>query len=165
MGVRKPFTGKTWWSYGARGSGMPLIAGLIRPEEIEAGEIRHALVFAAPTNRKSLLPGGPKELCSPASRTDGGHTGIDTLPMGARLQLDPELDLESLDLSREVKVIAKALQTYGMFNGDSTHNTFKIYFQNLGPDGGIWANMDLASLSRIPIEKFRVLKCTAVLKR
>ena len=65
--------------------------------------------------------------------------------MGVRLQLDPELDLESLGLSREVKVIARALQSYGMFNGDSTHNTFKIYFQNLGPDGGKWASMDLAA--------------------
>jgi hypothetical protein len=66
MGVRKPFKGKTWWTYGARGSGMPLIAGLIRPEEIEAGVIHHALVFAAPTNRKSMVSGGPRELCSPA---------------------------------------------------------------------------------------------------
>jgi hypothetical protein len=164
MGVRKPFTGKTWWSYGARGSGMPLIAGLIRPEEIEAGVIHHALVFAAPTNRKSTVSGGPKELCSPASRTDGSNSGPDTLPMGVRLQLDPSFDLSSIRLTKEVMVIAKAMQKYGMYNGDSTHNTFKIYLQNLGEDGGKWSNMDLSSLSLIPIEHFRALKCDLVSK-
>lgn len=165
MGERRPFTGKTWWSYGARGSGFPLIAGLIRPEEIEAGEIRHALVFSSPITRKSRAPGGPLELCAPASRSDGTAVGPDTLPMGVRLQLDPTIDLDHLRLSPEVKVIARAMQRYGMYNGDTTHKVFKVYLQNLGPDGGTWRDMDFSSLSRIPIESFRVLDCNIAVKR
>jgi hypothetical protein len=70
-GYRAAFEGDYWWTCGARGSGMPLIAGLVRPEEIQSGEIRHALAFACPTNRKSAVVGGPTELVNPpASRTD-----------------------------------------------------------------------------------------------
>lgn len=165
MGVRRPFKGRTWWSYGARGSGFPLIAGLIRPEEITAGEIRHALVFSSPITRKSVVPNGPLELCPPASRSDGTQYGPDTIPMGARLQLDPALDLDRLGLSPEIKVIARALQRYGMYNSDSTHEVFKLYLQNLGPDGGAWAGMDFSSLSRIPISRFRVLGCDIAVKK
>ncbi len=165
MGQREPFAGKTWWSYGARGSGMPLLAGLVLLEEIRAGEIRHALVFASPTTRKSSFPNGPLELCPPASRTDGDAVGLNTLPMGVRLQLDPSLDLDALKLSPEVKVIARALQEYGMFNGDSTYDTFKIYLQNLGRDGGAWADIDFDSLAKIPLDRFRVLACPRAIKQ
>lgn len=164
MGVRRPFTGKGWWTYGARGSGMPLIAGLVRAEDIKAGEIRHALVFSSPITRKSTIPGGPTELCPPASRTDGTHVGPDTLLMGARLQLDPALDLGSLDLSPEVRVIATALKVYGMYNSDSTDKAFKIYLQNLGPDGGAWKTMNFDGLGRIPVERFRVLECPIAIR-
>ncbi|MGY8992140.1 MAG: hypothetical protein ACKVHL_11200, partial [Rhodospirillales bacterium] len=63
-------------------------------------------------------------ICS--SRADGSYFGPDTLPVGVRLQLDPTLDLNSISLSKEVMVIAKAMQKYGMYNGDSTHDTFQI---------------------------------------
>jgi hypothetical protein len=63
----------------ARGSGLPLFAGLIRPEEIDRGRIDHALAIA--------LPGVAKErFVQPASRTDG--VGFrDSVPEGARVRL------------------------------------------------------------------------------
>jgi hypothetical protein len=63
----------------ARGSGLPLFAGLIRPEEIDRGRIDHALAIA--------VPGAAKErFVQPASRTDG--VGFrDSIPEGARLRL------------------------------------------------------------------------------
>lgn len=163
-GCRKPFAGKRWWTFGARGSGMPLIAGLIRPEEIETGEIRHALVCATPVNRNAKKSGN-KELCSPvASRTDGKLDGTDTIPMGARLQLDPSLDIEDLQLSPETKIIARAMQRYGLYVGDGSP-TFKLYFQNLGHNKGRWRSIsDFTDLRKIPIDKFRVLDCKIIKK-
>jgi hypothetical protein len=63
----------------ARGSGLPLFGGLIRPEEIDRGRIDHALAIA--------VPGAAKErFVQPASRTDG--VGFrDSIPEGARLRL------------------------------------------------------------------------------
>jgi hypothetical protein len=166
-GYRQPFSGDYWWTYGARGSGFPLIAGLIRPEEIEAGEIKHALVCATPINRKIRVSSSGKfELCGPpASRTDGYGIGSKYILEGARLQLDPNLDLDSLNLSPATKVIAKAMQKYGMYNGDNSTD-FNIYFQNLGTDGGKWKNYNFfEDLKNIPIDKFRVLKCNIVIKK
>lgn len=164
MGLRRPFAGKTWWSYGARGSGFPLIAGLIRPEEIAAGRIRHALVFDAPTTRKSRTPGGPLELCPPASRTDGQSVGPDTLPMGVRLRLDPTVDITGLGLSPAMTVVAQALQEYGMILGDSTVNTWKLYFQNLSPEDPTWQTLGLDTIDRLPLHRFQVLPCPIATK-
>jgi len=165
-GYRKPFSGKCWWMSGARGSGTPLIAGLIRPEEIEAGRINHALGVSTPINRKTSYPGGEKELCIPASRTDGWGIGTQYIPEGARLQLNPALNLDKLGLSKEAKVIARALQKYGAIVADNATD-FKLYFQNLGPDRGKWKNLlpGLEDISKIPILEFRVLKCEIIRKQ
>jgi hypothetical protein len=165
-GYRQAFYGSYWWNYGARGSGFPLIAGLIRPEEIEAGVIKHALVFASPINRKSLTTTTKQQVCNPpASKTDGFGIGSEYIPEGARLQLDPNLNLNSLNLSPATKIIARAMQVYGMYNSDNAPD-FKIYFQNLGTDGGKWKNYNFfQDLKNIPISKFRVLKCSIVTKQ
>ncbi len=157
MGYRSPFLGRLSCSDGSRGSGFPLIAGLIRPEEIEAGRIRHALVFASPINQKGIF-------CSPpASTTDGWREGADFIPEGARLQLDPNVDLDSLGLSPAAKVVARALQEYGMFCGDNS-KAFKLYFQNLGSKGSIWETKYhyIPDLGKIPIDRFRVIQCQRV---
>lgn len=162
-GFRKPFEGRRWWRSGAMGGGMPLIAGIIRPEEIEAGEIRHALLCATPVNRKSARYGGPRELCSPpASRTDGYGYGDDYIPEGARIQLDPSLDLDSLGLSLGSKTVARAMQKYGMIVGMNS-SVFKVFFQNLGQYEEPWKKHDyFQDLKNIPVQKFRVLKCNLV---
>ena len=157
--------GKRWWMFGARGTGMPLLAGLIRPEEVAAGEIRHALACATPINRRAAFPGGPLELCSPpAARSDGKLDGPQFLPAGARLQLDPTLDLERLGLSPASLTVARAMQVYGLINADVA-DSFKIYFQNLGPDGGRWRELgDFRDLAKIPLDRFRVLSCQTASK-
>lgn len=106
---------RRWRARGSRGSGFPAIAGLIRPEEFEAGEINHALMFAFRKNRKGVyLP--------PAARTDGKSNAPNTPIEGMRFQLDPDLteaDFDSWGLSREGKIIARAMQRYGLYNGDN----------------------------------------------
>lgn len=164
-GCRRPFNGSRWWRSGANGGGTPLIAGLIRPEEIEAGEIRHALLCATPINRKSAHYRGAVELCAPASRSDGHGYGAKYIPEGARIQLDPNLNLDSLELCEGSKTVARAMQEYGMIVGDNAR-TFKIYFQNLGPDGGPWENYDhFKDLRNIPVEAFRILKCNTITRK
>ncbi|MCW2792561.1 MAG: hypothetical protein JWO76_1659 [Nocardioides sp.] len=63
----------------ARGSGLPLFAGLIRPGELESGEIQHALAISVPGPAQNFF-------VQPASSTDGnGRTT--SLPEGARIRL------------------------------------------------------------------------------
>lgn len=101
-------------SHRARAGGFPLIAGLIMLEEIEAGAIEHALVFAYDHCRSG-------HFVPPASTAQVTQLeAIDSrgIPMGGRIQLDPDWDVESSGLSRAGKIIARALQKYGAFCGD-----------------------------------------------
>jgi hypothetical protein len=93
-----------------RPSGAPLIAGLIRTEELKAGKIDHALALGSPNVRRDVF-------VAPASTAlasvDGTAATTLGLPLGTRLQLDPSYDIENTALSPEGQAIARALQTYG----------------------------------------------------
>lgn len=101
-------------SHRARASGFPLIAGLILREEIAAGRIEHALVFAYDHCRGSFFipPASTAQVVKPEIND---ATGI---PMGGRIQLDPSWDVEHSGLSRSGQIVARALQEYGAFCGD-----------------------------------------------
>ncbi|QLA14848.1 hypothetical protein [Desulfolutivibrio sulfoxidireducens] len=158
-GVLPPFSGPSWWTAGAVASGVPFVAGLVTHAEFLSGTINHALICGLPTTRQSSTPGGLLELCPPASRSDGKAVGPDSIPMGARLALDPGLDLDALGLSEKVKPLVRAMQRYGLIVGLSS-KTFQIYLQNMGPDGAAWNPFNLKNeLAKIPASAFRVLAC------
>lgn len=163
-GFRPPFSGDGWWTVGANASGLPFVGGLITPTEFKAGAIDHALLCALPTTRKSEVPGDPLELCPPAARTDGQAYGADSIPMGSRLQLDPGLDPAKLGIAKDLWPVVRAMQRYGLIVIDSGQS-FKTYFQNLGPDRSLWnANHIVDELGKIPVSAFRVLDCTLARK-
>jgi len=101
-------------SHRARASGFPLIAGLILVEEIKVGRIDHALVFAYDHCRTGLFI--PPASTAQADQQDA----VDSrgIPMGGRIQLDPDWDVEHSGLSAAGKTIARALQDYGAYCGD-----------------------------------------------
>lgn len=158
------YKGWRWQTRGGRGSGFPLIAGLLRPEEIAAGEIRHALVFTFPQNRQA--DDGRNLFIPPASRSDGKHRGRQYPVEGMRLQLDPgltEADFRAWGLTPEAQVVARALQRYGMFLGDNG-GALALQVQLLGPDEASnrrkWDELFpglYKSVEKIPADRFRVL--------
>jgi hypothetical protein len=137
-----------------RGTGFAPLAGMIWPEELQAGRIDHALMFAFPTTRA----GGP---VLPATASDGKTVDPNAIPQGARVQLDPELDLDTLDLTPTERIIARALQRYGMLLGD-TGGALSLYAVGAQsfpeyPYGGFLERTDVTYLSGIPVSRFRVL--------
>lgn len=168
LGYQLPFAIDYWWMVGVRGSGTPFIGGLIRIEEITAGVINHALAISTPINRKSSTIYKPekREVCTPvAAWTDGHGIGKQFVPEGARFQLNPYLNLDALSLSKEAKIIAKALQVYGAYVVDNAQG-IPIYFQNLGADGGAWNKFPgIRDINKIPLQELRVLDCTLVLSK
>jgi hypothetical protein len=133
-----------------RGGGTPYFAGLIRGWEIAQGRIDHAIAFSYASPASGVV--------YPATKSDGaGVTGVDA-PEGTRFQLDPSLteaDFQAWGLAPEAKVIARALQRYGMYvidNGGSS----KVYMEDR-----LTANWP-ASITRnltakIPLSKFRAV--------
>lgn len=93
--------------WGATATSLPRAGGLMRLEEIEAGTIRHALAFSIPAARRELWSW-------PAQRTDGLLDDPGAIPEGARFRLDPNLDVSALALPRMTRIMALAVQRYGM---------------------------------------------------
>ncbi len=151
-GVPNPPSGYAGGSY---------LAGLIRAREIAAGRIPHALAFGCSSARKGAWR-------HPAQQTDGRSTGADAIPVGARIQLDPRLDLDAIaGLTPGERTIAEALQTYGAYCVGASAEPF-VLFCELAPDatgarqpGAAYAAAGLAAdqapLGRIPLASLRVL--------
>jgi hypothetical protein len=96
---------------GATASGLPLLGGLIRISELEAGSIPHALSLSIPEPRAYRY-------AWPAQRTDGTSPDPLAIPEGTRFRLDPSLDLSTLEMSPVVRTIARAAQRYGIYVTD-----------------------------------------------
>jgi hypothetical protein len=114
--------------WGASASSLPVIAGIMRIDELKAGEIRHALSVAIPAARAHAFSW-------PAQRTDGTSTEPDAIPEGARFRLDPALDLTSLNLPRMTLLMAQAVQRYGMIVVDQTGSAVGFGAEDPTPTG------------------------------
>jgi hypothetical protein len=93
----------------ADAAGLPILPGLVRYDEVAAGEIAHALRFTAPLTRRAYL--------YPARHFASSSTSAALPPMGLRVRLRADADLAGL--SADARVIAVALQRYGMILADN----------------------------------------------
>ncbi len=154
--VRNGYHYNTRWSgvppagFRSRGAGVPYLAGLVLEEEIRAGAIEHALAFGVNYPADWYV--------FPATKTDSRRRSPRLLPMGARLQLDPTLTEEDFDrwgLSRAGKVIARALQRYGMILvSGAGHPKIYVESSNTADWQGI---LDKNTVRPIPYRAFRLL--------
>ncbi len=144
---------------GGNGSGASHLAGVVEMDEIRNGYIDHALVFS--TDIACL---GVRRY--PARKTDGPSNRRDCVPEGARIQLDPSIDVDSLAVSPGVKTVARALQEYGAYAVDKGGAPMALYFQ-VAPDarpgfpGTVYVDAgipnDYFSPGSIPWNRLRVL--------
>lgn len=123
-----PREGGSWWEAGsgaifdldshalrpagwtsADAAGLPILPGLVRYEEVAAGEIRHAIRFTAPQTRRAYV--------WPARHYASSHTGEEYPPMGQRFRLRADFDVSGF--SPEVQVILQAMKTYGIILADN----------------------------------------------
>jgi len=116
---------KPWW--GASATSLSIAGGLITLEDLELGQINHALAISVPEPRAGVY-------AAPAHRTDGFSTNPLSLPEGAHLRLDPSLDLAALHLPRLTLMMAEAAQRYGIFVRDKSANV-AFYAQDPIPTG------------------------------
>jgi hypothetical protein len=93
----------------ADAAGLPILPGLVRYDEVAAGAINHALRFTAPQTRRAYI--------YPARHYASSSTSASLPPMGLRLRLKASADLSGL--SPDARVIAVALQHYGMILADN----------------------------------------------
>jgi hypothetical protein len=132
----------------ADAAGLAILPGLVRYDEVAAGRIDHAIrVTFAQTQRGFVLPA-----------THFASSNADpTLPaMGMRLRLRADFDVNAL--SGQARVIAVAMQRYGLMVADNGSNWF---FQG-APSSG-WVDADLNQLKAVPGSAFEVVDTGPVL--
>ena len=93
----------------ADAAGLPILPGLVRYPEVSAGVIDHALRFTAPQTRDAHI--------YPARHDAGSGSSASLPPMGLRVRLKSSFDLSQL--SPQARVVAVALQHYGMILADN----------------------------------------------
>jgi hypothetical protein len=132
----------------ADAAGLPILPGLVRFDEVAAGEIRHAVrVTFSRTRRGYVLPATH----AASSRTDPALP-----PMGLRLRLKASFDVSAL--TGQARVIAEAMQRHGVIVADNGSNWF---FQGAPSPG--WDDDDLGQLKAISGSDFEVVDTGPVL--
>jgi cytoskeletal protein RodZ len=114
-------------NWGATATSLPLLGGLIRPSELSAGHIDHAIALAIPNTRAQYF-------AWPAQRTDGNVYSATAIPEGQRFRLNPNLNLSTIPMSPMVRMIAVAAQKYGMIVRDKS-GSVTVYGEDTTAEG------------------------------
>jgi hypothetical protein len=111
--------------YGTAATGLSLLGGLMRIDELQRGEIDHVIEVALVRTRAGVFSW-------PANRTDGWVHDPNEVPEGMRFRLDPAVNVDALPMSAAGKTIAKAIQSYGMIVRDKA-GSVAFYAENPQP--------------------------------
>jgi hypothetical protein len=118
----------------ADAAGLPIFPGLMRYDEVAAGEIRHAIRFTVPQTLKQYI--------WPARHYASSLTDPKYPPMGLRFRLKAGFDVSSF--SAQNQVILRALKKYGMILADNG----SAWYISGAPDDR-WDNSALHDLGRV----------------
>jgi hypothetical protein len=126
----------------ADAAGLPILPGLVRPDEVQAGVIDHAIRVTVPSTRDTYL--------WPARHEASSSTDPDLPPMGLRLRLKASVDISRFP--RMDRVILQALKTYGMIVADNGSPWFIS-----GVPSAYWNNSVLHDLTSITGSDFEAV--------
>jgi hypothetical protein len=136
---------------------VPLLHGLITYEEMQRGVIDHAIEMTAYSQGANYWAPYPGEINLSGQDQVNMQSGIEAC---MRLQLDPTVDINTLGLPPLGKVVAKAMQEYGVVIVDgSERSSTDVQFENMDarPDGLRWGSTLSGILYNIPKAKLRVV--------
>ena len=140
-GARRP---DSWTS--ADAAGLPIFPGLVRYDEVAAGQLEHAIRVTFDSTRNAWV--------HPASHCAGDTADPNAPSMGTRLRLKSGYGLGGF--SGGARVIAEAMKRYGLIVADNGSNW---YFS--GSSDRRWDDENLDQLKRIPGSAFQVVKSAA----
>lgn len=136
----------TWTS--ADAAGLPILPGLVRYDEVAAGEIKHALRFTAPQTRRAYV--------WPGRHFASSLTGTQYPPLGQRFRLRADFDVSGY--SPQAQVILQALKKYGMMLADNG----SAWFLSGAPDER-WDNDVLQELKQVQGSDFEAVDVSSLM--
>ena len=132
----------------ADAAGLPIFPGLVRYDEVAAGEIQHAIRLTVPHTLDAYV--------WPARHLASSLTSTNYPPMGQRFRLRASFNVSSFPA--DAQVILRALQKYGMFvadNGSAWYIT--------GASDPRWNNDDLSTLRNVVGSDFEAVDDTTLM--
>jgi hypothetical protein len=132
---------KGWTS--ADAAGLPILPGLARWDDVKRGSIDHALRFTVAQTRDAFV--------FPARHAASSLTDADLPPMGMRFRLKASYDVSRLP--RQARIVAVALQRYGMIVADNGSDWFVT-----GAPSPHWDDEQLNALKQLRGSDFEVVK-------
>ena len=135
----------------ADASGFPIAPLLFTADEVQAGEINHALRFALPNNRIRR-----NTYVRPATHATGAASGgTSAPPYGAHLRLRADYPLNTLP-NEASRVVARAMQRYGIMLADG--GNVALMGQSDRYSTAKWANLlGTRDLQQILVTDFSVI--------
>jgi hypothetical protein len=130
----------------ADAAGLPIFPGLVRYDEVAAGELDHAIRVTFESTRDAWV--------RPATHCAGDTSRPSAPPMGLRLRLEAGYGLGNF--SGHARTIAEAMKRYGLIVADNGSNWFFS-----GSSDRRWDDENLNQLKRIPGSAFEVVKSAA----
>jgi hypothetical protein len=140
-------TQRPWTWTSADAAGLPIFPGLIRYDEVAAGQVPHAIRVTLQDSRAAAV--------LPASHWVANSTSANAPPMGMRMRLKANYDISGF--SPQVQVILSTMKKYGLIMAD---NGSSMYISG-APDSR-WDNDALHDLGQVPASAFEVVKMDTV---
>lgn len=132
----------------ADAAGLPILPGLVRYDEVAAGQINHALRFTVWRSQRGYI--------LPATHFASSYTDPNLPPMGLRLRIRASFDISGY--TGQTRVVLEALKKYGMINADNGSSWFIT-----GAADPRWDDEDLQQLKNVPSSAFEVVYTGEVL--
>jgi hypothetical protein len=129
-------------------AGLPVTAGLVRLDEVQAGKIDHALRITVPRSASRHV--------WPARHDASSSDSASLPPMGQRLRLKADVDLSGYP--KDDQVILQALKTYGAIVADNGSAWYLTGTQDEG-----WDNDVLNSLKGIKGSDFEAVDSSSLM--
>jgi hypothetical protein len=131
----------------ADAAGLSIFAGLIRYDEVAAGEIKHAIRFTLASSKAAFV--------LPATHWASNSSNANAAPMGMRLRLKSSFNISGFSAANQV--ILTAMKKYGIIMAD---NGSSMYISG-APDSR-WDNDDLHNLGSVTASDFEVVKMNTI---
>jgi hypothetical protein len=131
----------------ADAAGLPILPGLVRYDEVAAGEIRHALRFTCNVTRRAYV--------APATHWASENDSANVPPMGMRVRLKSSVNPAAFPA--QARVVIVAMQRYGMFLADNGSD----WYVSGAPDSR-WDDDQLNALKSLHGSDFEVVQMGTV---
>jgi hypothetical protein len=130
----------------ADAAGLPILPGLLRLDEVQAGAVTHAIRFTVQSSDTSYV--------WPARHQAGSASDPNLPPMGARFRLKASFDVSGF--GPQAQVVLTAMKRYGLIVADNGSNWFFQGTMDAGWDSAPYPTM-IAQLKTVPASAFEAI--------